>query len=99
MKNIKFDERFDEEDSNITTLYFVAPKEKLNKYFNSVCNEAISMEISLEFPLGNIDPSLAFVSVSPTRECEGGLEEYDWLDVDIPLEEVEELIEIYKLAS
>ena len=56
--------------------------------------EAISMEISIEFPTEHIEANYADVCVSPTREDENGTEDYDWYDVDIPYDEIEELIKL-----
>ena len=56
--------------------------------------EAFSMEISIEFPTEHIEANYADVCVSPTREDENGTEDYDWYDVDIPYDEIEELIKL-----
>ena len=52
------------------------------------------MEISIEFPTEHIESNYADVCVSPTREDENGTEDYDWYDVDIPYDEIEELIKL-----
>lgn len=94
-KRIKFDERYDSEDYGTTTLYFIAPKEMLKEFIpTNDYPEAISMEISIEFPIDHIESNYADVCVSPTRENEDGIEEYDWYDIDIPYDEIEELIKL-----
>ena len=94
-KKIKFDERYDNEEYGTTTLYFIAPKEMLKKLIpTNDYPEAISMEISIEFPTDHIEAKYADVCVSPTREDENGMEDYDWYDVDIPYDEIEELIKL-----
>lgn len=94
-KRIKFDERFDDRDCGTTTLYFIAPKEMLKKFIPvNDYPEAVSMEISIEFPANHIQANYADVCVSPTREIEGGTEEYDWYDIDLPYDEIEELINL-----
>ena len=56
-KRIKFDERYDSEAYGTTTLYFVAPKELLKKYIPvNDYPDAVSMEISIEFPTEHIEP-------------------------------------------
>ena len=94
-KRIKFDERYDSEEYGTTTLYFMAQKEMLKEFIpTNDYPEAISMEISIEFPTDHIESNYANVCVSPTRENENGIEEYDWYDVDIPYDEIEELIKL-----
>ena len=94
-ERIKFDERHDSEECGTTILYFIAPKEMLKKFIpTNDYSEAISMEISIEFPTKHIEANYADVCVSPTREDENGTEDYDWYDVDIPYDEIEELIKL-----
>ena len=94
-KRIKFDERYDSEEYGTTTLYFIAPKEMLKKFIpTNNYPEAISMEISIEFPTEHIEANYADVCISPTREDENGTEDYDWYDVDISYDEIEELIKL-----
>lgn len=94
-ERIKFDERYDSEEYETTTLYFTAPKGMLKTYIpTNDYPEAISMEISIEFPADHIEAHYANVCVSPTRGDENGTEEYDWCDVDIPNDEIEELIKL-----
>ena len=92
-KRIKFEERFDNDTYNTTTLYFIAPKEMLKTMMVKDYPEAISMEISIEFPIDCIEARYADVCVSPTNE-EG--EDYDWYDIDLPYNEIEALIELAK---
>lgn len=91
-KRIEFDERYDDEDYRTTTLYFIAPKEMLNGKYP----EAESMEISIEFPTDHIEPAYASVEFSPTMYIkeEESYVDYDWYDVDLPCEEIEELINL-----
>ena len=99
-ERIKFDERHDNEEYGITTLYFIAPKEMLKTFIpTNDYPEAVSMEISIEFPTDHIEADYANVCVSPTREDENGTEDYDWYDVDIPNDEIEELIKLAKRSD
>ena len=95
-KGIEFEERYDNEELGTTTLYFIAPKEMLKKLIpTNDYPEAISMEISIEFPTEHIESHYADVCVSPTKEeIEGCTEEYDWYDIDLPYNEIEELIDL-----
>lgn len=94
-KRIKFDEKYENEEYNTTTLYFTAPKELLKTYLPHIPYEtfkdAISMEISIEFPIGYADDNSIYASVSPTRETEGGTEDYDWYEIYLPYNDFLEL--------
>ena len=90
--DIYYDERFDDDYNNTTTFYFVAPKEMLNEYIpDANYPDAISMEIAIEVPTNNIEAQAAGVSVSPTRKEEWGMEDYDWIDVNMPYDLIETL--------
>lgn len=91
---IEFDERYDSEEHGTTTLYFVAPKEMLKTMLVNDYPDAVSMEISIEFPTEHIEANYASVCVSPTRENECGTEDYDWHDIDLPYDEIGELISL-----
>lgn len=98
--NIKLDEIVTMEENNTTTLYFTAPKEMLSKFIpTNDYPEAISMEISLEFPEDHIEARYADVCVSPTKEEDGCLVEYDWYDVELPYDEIEELIRMAETSE
>lgn len=93
----KFDERYDNTVANLTTLYFTAPIDTFVRLFPNTSVDAndICMEVCVEFPLGNADPELAEVSISPVCVDEDGTKEcYDWQDVELPYDEVKELIQL-----
>ncbi len=92
----KFDERYDNNYTNETELYFVENKTKLSKYTSVQYPEAIAMEIKLTFPLNMLKPDLAIASFSPTRQLEDGTEDYDWNDIYMKPTEIMELLEIYE---
>lgn len=95
MIDIRFDERYDDDYYGKTTLYFNAPKETLDNFFaKGKYPNAVSMEIAIEFPTNNIEAKNVEVSVSPTKKIENKYEYYDWIDVDIPYEEIEKLLVI-----
>ena len=85
---ITFDERHVSDVYGTTTLYFIAPKELLNNKYP----EAESTEISIEFPTNNQDPEYASVMFSPTKDGE----DYDWYDVNLPHEDIEQLMALSK---
>ena len=91
-KNIKYDDCY--QTDGITVIYFRAPKEMLKEFTTEEYSEAISMEISVEFPFEHIDPEHACTRVSPTRNVEDGTEDYDWLDVELPADEIDELLKL-----
>ena len=95
-KKIKFDERYDKAESNTTTLYFTAPKDILSNLYPNDYSEAISAEISIEVPTNDMRTENARVSISPTMyiEEEDAYTDYDWTDIELPLSEIEELIEL-----
>ena len=89
---IKFEEDYISEEWGTITLYFIAPKEMLNGKYP----EAESMEISIECPREYIEARYATVMFSPTKYDEEGecYTDYDWYDVDLPYEDIEELIKL-----
>ena len=100
-KRIEFDERFDDVEEGTTTLYFTAPKELLKTTMINDYPEAVAMEISIELPTDNMDARYADIEVSPTRyvEEDDGYEDYDWYSIDLPYEEVEELIDLARKSG
>ena len=87
-KRIIFDERYD--DGETTTLYFIAPKEMLyDKY-----PEAEHAEISIELPTNCMEARYANVDISPTKyfKEEDCYIDYDWYEITLPYDEIEELI-------
>ena len=98
--NIKFDEEYINSDYGTDTYYFTADKGMLNIFHgNYDFSEAVSAEISIELPHNSLDAKDADVCISPTREIDGMLEDYDWHDVELSYEEVEELISLILLID
>lgn len=96
-KRIKFDESYISKEHDTITLYFVGPKELLTGDYP----EAESMEISIECPREYIGAEYATVEVSPTMYDEDGqcYTDYDWREIDLSYEEIEELIELAKQSE
>lgn len=95
-KRIQFDEGWNNED-NETVLYFIAPKELILGDYP----DAVSMEISVEFPTDHAYAEYATVEVSPTRYIEEDdyYEDYDWSDFSLSNEDIDALIELARQAG
>lgn len=89
-RRIQFDDKWVKEDEGVTRLYFIAPKDTLGSQYP----DAEHAEICVEFPTERPKANCSVVSVSPTKyfEEEDGYVDYDWSDVDLPDEEIKELI-------
>lgn len=92
-KRIEFDEAYIDKENETVTFYFIAPREMLINFFIS-CPNAVSMEISVEFPIDYIEGSYGKCSVSPTILEDDEYSDIDWRDVDLPEDEIEELIDL-----
>lgn len=95
-KRIKFDESYIEEEYDTITLYFTAPKD----LFDNIDIEAENVKISIECPREYILSGYASVEYSPTEydEKEGYIC-YDWRDIDLPYDEIDELIELAEASG
>ena len=95
-KRIEFDEAWNKYDGE-TVLFFTAPKE----IFDEDYPEAVSMEISIEFPTEHAEASYAIAECSPTRyvEEDDSYEDYDWSQLSISNEDINELIALARKAG
>lgn len=92
---IKFDEVFYNDTFGTVTLYYKAPKELLKEALEEEEYETVvSSEISMEFPKDHIEPEYADICISPTRETDGCLEDYEWFDITFPFDEIQALIDL-----
>lgn len=89
-KRVRFDEKYIDEDNKTTTLYFLAEKSLLEELFPGKYPESESMEISLKFPTESPAADNVDISVSPTKDGE----DYDWTDIELPHEEIKELLKL-----
>ena len=96
-KRIEFDERWNRDDGSCV-LWFTVPKEILEELFPNKYPDAENAEISLEFPTLELEAGNATVKISPTKyyEDEESYTDYDWCEIDIPLDEIEALIKLAK---
>ena len=97
-REILFEEQYSDEANGTTTFYFTAPKQLL-KLLLPECQypDAISMEISLEFPTEHIETAYASVSIAPTKEVKGGTEDYDWHDIELPYADIQCLMALSEI--
>ena len=97
-ENIKFEERYDDDENNITTLYFNAPVKYLKLFLPALeFPEAVGATISLEASTEKINVGIvdtAGASISPQRRVEDAIEDYDWYDIELSYNEIEELINL-----
>lgn len=91
-RKIYFEEKNVNPESNTTTLYFIAPTDLLTK---GKYPEAESAEISIEFPTAYPEARYADVMISPTKDGE----DYDWLNINIPLSEIEKLMVLAEMED
>lgn len=87
---IQFEERYDSEEYKTTTLYFICPKEMLEKEYP----DAMMATLSIECQTNCIEAATASCVISPTKKECGGLTDYDWHNIDLPYEDIETLLEL-----
>lgn len=92
-KRIEFDEKYIDKENETVTYYFTAPKEMM-VIFGIACPDAVSVEISVEFPLNCIEGRYGECSVAPTILEDGVYSDVDWQDIYLPCEYVDELIDL-----
>lgn len=86
-KRIKLEDVYENTEYETMTYYFFVPKELVPALDKE--KEAVSATISVEVPASHIEATDASVMYSPTDENGG---DYDWRDIDLPYEKIEELI-------
>lgn len=94
ISKVTFEELYENKEYETVTLYFFAPKEWLGELHP----EAISAEISVEYPIAHPEAIYATVMMSPTRvnEENDSIEDYDWHNVVILPSKIEQLIDLAK---
>ena len=91
IKDIAFEDRWENPEFGTKTLYFVAPKEYVIKAYP----DAVQTAIRLEMPIDSNDACDAVVEMSPTREdrcCR--LTDYDWFEIALRDREIEDLLSL-----
>lgn len=93
--DIEFDERYENNEFNTVTFYFIAPKEYLNKLhpLGTTIPNTVSAEISIECPMDHIEANFASVMIATTVSNEDdGMEDTNWCDIDLPYSIIEDMI-------
>ena len=91
---ITFEERYDSEDYETTTFYFVSDTSLLKELVGNKYPEAKGMTISIECPMNCFDACKASVEISPYEEDGETKTDYDWTDIDLAYDEIEALIDM-----
>ena len=91
---IIFEEAYESELYQTTTLYFRGPKSLLKDEYD----DAEFSTISVEFPSNNREAKSCMVMISPAKydEENGEYIDYDWFDYSIPHDEIEKLLELFE---
>lgn len=91
ISKVMFDEQYKSDEYETVTLYFFAPKEWLGGLYP----EAISAEISVEYPVAHPEAIYGTVMMSPTRVTDNNsVEDYDWYDIVLLPTEIEQLMDL-----
>ncbi len=91
INKVMFEEQYKSNEHETVTLYFFAPKEWLGGSYPN----AISAEISVEYPVTHPEAIYATVMMSPTRVTENdSVEDYDWYDIVLLPTEIEQLMDL-----
>lgn len=88
-RRIQYEDKWNRDDGD-TLMYFNAPRDMLGSQYP----EAESATLCVEFPTDRPYVHNAVVSISPCRwfEDEESFSDYDWNDIDLPDEEIAELM-------
>lgn len=95
VREVIFDERYENDEYGTVTLYFIAPKSYLDWLhpLGTTIPHTAHAEISIECPKDHIEASYARVMIATTIiDRDGFAEDKNWCDVDLPYETIEELI-------
>lgn len=103
IQKISFDELVHDKESGTIIYYFIAPKDILKERYRSdetVEHAEIYVELPQEIELSTDVNILAaaenaYVMLSPTKEEDGAMTDFDWEDVFWDIETIIKLIQIY----
>ena len=97
-ERICFEEKYLCQETEMITLYFTADKSLLKELTGDKYPEADGMTISIEYPAEEPEAFNAGVDISPYKIEQDGDDiiicDYDWRELDISYEEIEELMRI-----
>lgn len=91
---IKFEERYDDNEYETTTFYFVGDKSLLMELVGNKYSDAEGMTLSIECPTNCIDTCNASVEISPYKNIDGTVTDYEWTDINLPYEAIDTLIDM-----
>lgn len=91
---IKFEERYDDDEYETTTFYFVGDKSLLMELVGNKYSDAEGMTLSIECPTNSIDTCNASVEISPHKDIDGVVTDYEWTDINLPYEAIDTLIDM-----
>lgn len=95
LPHISFEEAVINAQSKTMSLYYIAPKEILEKKYRED-KDVESAEILIEYPLAadTVEEAAeeAVVSISPTKEVDGVSTDFDWYEVYIDAKTIKEFI-------
>lgn len=83
-------------NDNIVTMYFIAPKELVAEKYP----EAEFATICIEYCMGDTRRDRYILRMSPTKSVDDGYLDYDWIDIEMPVDNIEALVyQKYKLTQ
>lgn len=86
---IKLDDKYDNEYDNTTTSFFVADTSLLKELVGDKYPEADGMTICMKHPINCFDASKAIVGISPLKEIDGILTDYDYFTtINLPHDKI-----------
>lgn len=88
-KRLRYEESFADDYSGEITHYFIGDKTLLCELTGNAYPEADGMTLSITQSCSNSDIT---VSMSPYTDDGSNVEDYDWIDIDIPAEEIRHLL-------
>lgn len=91
---IKFEERYDDDEYETTTFYFVGDKSLLMELVGNKYSDAEGMTLSIKCPTNCIDTCNASVEISPHKDIDGVVTDYEWADINLPYEAIDTLIDM-----
>ena len=91
---VKFNDSYEDKENETVTFYYLAPIDYIKTILGKEYKEAVALDISLEFPVDNIEADYVFAQASPVREIEDGTESYDWSDIVLDKDDINRLISL-----
>lgn len=87
---LEYEETFS--DKFETTIYFTGPKHLLKRYVVDNYPEADGCTVALRYLPGMNNPSTTDVEISPYKDEDGVMTDYDWTRIPLPKEDIRSLL-------